>query len=416
MKLRPVKLRVRKQHLPNPRRLLTPILFLTAALAAELADELVDGATGAAWPSLRSDLALNYVQVGLLLGIPAVFGNLLELVLGFLSDAGYRRQLILGGGLCFVAALLLVATASGFWPLLLALLLFYPASGAFVSLTQAALMDADPARHEQTMARWALAGSVGNLGGPLLVGLSVALGGGWRPVFAGLAALALIALALLWSVRVQLDPVLQSRPGSPVHLPLSAIFRAGWQGVRAALSRGQIRLSMVLLECADLMLDVFRGFVALYFVDAAGATATQAGLAVIVLTGVGLLGDALIVPVLERVSGVAYVRLSAVGVAVTFAAFLLLPQLGVKLALVGVLGLLTSGWYAVLQARLYTLLPGQSGTVMALGSVSAVLAGVVPIVLGVLAQRFGVQAALWTLLLGPVALMLGLPRMQLRRT
>ncbi|MDB5046273.1 MAG: major facilitator superfamily 1 [Deinococcus sp.] len=410
-----MNLRALKLRFSRPRRLLTPALFLLAALAAELVDELVDGATGAAWPPLRSDLSLNYVQVGLLLGIPAVFANLLEPVLGFLSDAGYRRHLILGGGLCFAAALLLVATASGFWPLLLALLLFYPASGAFVSLTQAALMDADPARHEQNMARWALAGSVGNLGGPLLVSLSVVLGGGWRQVFAGLAGLALAALVLLWSVRAQLDPVMQLRPDAPVRLPVSATFRAGWQGLRAALSRGQIRLSMLLLECADLMLDVFRGFVALYFVDAVGVSAAQAGLAVIVLTGVGLLGDVLIVPVLERVSGVAYVRLSAVGVALAFAAFLLLPQLGLKLALLGVLGLLTSGWYAVLQARLYTLLPAQSGTVMALGSVSAVLAGLVPIVLGTLAQRFGVQAALWVLLLGPLALVLGLPRVALKR-
>jgi FSR family fosmidomycin resistance protein-like MFS transporter len=69
----------------------------------------------------------------------------------------------------------------------------------------------------------------------------------------------------------------------------------------------------------------------------------------------------------------------------------------------------------VLQARLYTLLPAQSGTVMALGSVSAVLAGLVPIVLGGLAQRFGVQVALWALLLGPLALLLGLPRASLKR-
>ncbi|MFB9994315.1 sugar MFS transporter [Deinococcus oregonensis] len=411
-----MKLRVPNFQAIPPRRLLTPALFLVAALAAELVDELVDGATGASWPSLRSDLALNYVQVGLLLGIPAVFANLLEPALGFLADAGRRRLLILGGGVCFAAALLFVATASGFWPLLLALLLFYPASGAFVSLTQAALMDADPTRQEQNMARWALAGSVGNLGGPLLVGLSVTLGGGWRPVFAGLAGLTLVALALLWRVGSPLDPPARA-PASEVADPssFSSPLWTGWKGLRAALSRGQIRLSLLLLECADLMLDVFRGFVALYFADAVGASAAQAGLAVIVLTGVGLLGDVLIVPVLERVSGVAYVRLSAVGVALAFAAFLLVSPVGVKLVLLGVLGLLTSGWYAVLQARLYTLLPAQSGTVMALGSVSAVLAGLVPIILGGLAQRFGVQAALWVLLVGPLTLVLGLPRVALKR-
>ena len=69
-------------------------------------------------------------------------------------------MLVLGGGVVFAASLALFAGAGGFWPLLLALVLFYPASGAFVSLTQAALMDAEPGRREQNMARWALAGSV----------------------------------------------------------------------------------------------------------------------------------------------------------------------------------------------------------------------------------------------------------------
>jgi hypothetical protein len=47
---------------------------------------------------------------------------------------------------------------------------------------------------------------------------------------------------------------------------------------------------LVLLEFSDLMLDVFYGFLALYFVDVAGFTNTSAVLAVPVWTGVGLLG------------------------------------------------------------------------------------------------------------------------------
>ncbi|MCV4821088.1 MFS transporter, partial [Escherichia coli] len=77
------------------------------------------------------------------------------------------------------------------WVLLLGWLVFYAASGAFVNLMQATLMDHDPPRREQNMARWALAGSLGNVLGPLLVGAAVALGLGWRPVFLGLALLTL---------------------------------------------------------------------------------------------------------------------------------------------------------------------------------------------------------------------------------
>jgi len=63
-------------------------------------------------------------------------------------------------------ALLLISFSHNFPLLLTAFVLFYPASGAFVSLSQATLMDIEPTRHQQNMARWALAGSVGNVIAP----------------------------------------------------------------------------------------------------------------------------------------------------------------------------------------------------------------------------------------------------------
>src|ERR687885_620295 len=61
-----------------------------------------------------------------------------------------------------------------------------PASGAFVGLSQTALADLEPERHEQAMARWTLAGSVGVAAGPLLLAGVVAAGGGWRACFLAL--------------------------------------------------------------------------------------------------------------------------------------------------------------------------------------------------------------------------------------
>lgn len=388
-------------HRPLPRPLNFAAVFLAAALTVELLDELVDGATGAAWPLVRQDLSLSYVELGLLLGLPGILVNLVEPFLGLLADLGYRRALILGGGVLFAASLALFAVAGGFWPLLAALVLFYPASGAFVSLTQAALMDAEPARREQNMARWALAGSVGNVVGPLLIGLAVTLGLGWRAVFALLAVSTVVAL-----IGVRKSPSLSQEAPTGEKLD----WRDAARGVVAALRRGEVRASLALLECANLTGDVFRSFVALYFVDAVGATPAAAGLAVAVLTGVGLVGDVLVLPLLERVPGVRYLRASAWMTAIVFPAFLLIPHLGAKLALLGLLGMLNSGWYAVLQARLYASLPERSGTVMALGSVAGMVSGAVLLGLGAIAQHFGVEAALWLLLAGPLALLVGLPR------
>ena len=91
-----------------------PVLVL---LTIEFLDEFIYGAREAAWPLISSDLALNYTQVGLLLSLPNVIGNLVELSIGVLADVWKRRALIVGGGIAFSAALLLVAYSMDF-PLL----------------------------------------------------------------------------------------------------------------------------------------------------------------------------------------------------------------------------------------------------------------------------------------------------------
>ena len=118
---------------------------LVAALLIEALDELVDGTKDAAFPLIRADLHLSYPQVGLLIAVPLLVGGLIELPLGVLAGYGARRnQLVLAGGVLFAASLGVVAFAGSFGVLLAGLVAFFPASGAFVSLTQAALMDADP--------------------------------------------------------------------------------------------------------------------------------------------------------------------------------------------------------------------------------------------------------------------------------
>jgi hypothetical protein len=139
---------------------------LAVALAIELADELADGAKGAALPLIRHGLGLSYAQVGLLASVPLLAGGVLELPLGILASGPRRRRLaVLGGGLVFILSLAAVAGARSFAVLLCAFTVFFPASGAFVSLTQAELMDAWPARQAAIMARWDLAGSAGAVAG-----------------------------------------------------------------------------------------------------------------------------------------------------------------------------------------------------------------------------------------------------------
>src|SRR5215469_14453288 len=212
---------------------------LLAALAVELVDELVDGTKSAMLPLIRHDLALNYVQVGLLTAIPLIVGSLLELPMGVLSGSGgRRRRFILCGGLVFIAAVLAAGLAHSFAVLVIALTAFFPASGAFVSLTQAALMDSAPERQAQHMARWTLAGSAGAVAGPLLAAAVLAAGGTWRLAFvivAMAAAATWVAVAVTGRLRQRQSPNRGREPAAPDSAP-DRDAEQGWPGWRPAFA------------------------------------------------------------------------------------------------------------------------------------------------------------------------------------
>ncbi|MCX7669776.1 MAG: MFS transporter, partial [Anaerolineae bacterium] len=334
---------------------------MIALLLIEFLDELVFGAREAAWPLIRNDLGLTYAQVGLLLSGPALVSNLLEPLFGVLGDVWRRRALVLAGGAAFGGSLLLTASSRHFAFLLASFACLYPASGAFVGLSQATLMDLAPTRREQNMARWTFAGSLGVVAGPLALAAVVGVGLGWRELFVGFALLTAGVLAAAWRVP-HAAPAVASTDPVPFDWKLVV---AGLRAALEALRRRAVWRWLILLECSDLLLDILLGFLALYLVDAAAATVEQAALAVAVWTGVGLLGDLLLIPLLERVRGVDYLRVSAGLELILFPAFLLTPSFVGKVVLLGLLGFCNAGWYAILQAGLYASLPGRSGTALA---------------------------------------------------
>jgi MFS transporter, FSR family, fosmidomycin resistance protein len=351
----------------------------------------------AAWPLVRADLGLSYAQVGLLLGLPGVLAAVVEPGFGVLADAGWRRMLLLGGGLAYAAGLALVAAAGGFIALLAAFALLYPASGAFVGLSQAALVDLDPDRGERRMAAWTLAGGVGAVGGPLLLAAAVAAGAGWRAPTAGLAVAAVALVALVWPL-----PPRPATDGDGVG--------PGLRRALAALRDREVLRWLLLLQLAELVEDVLLGFLALYLVDAAGASPGRAGLAVAVWTGAGLAGDALLLPLLGRVDGLRWLRASAATVSLLLPGFLLLPDPGAKLVLLALLGVARAGWYAVPKARLFATLPGRSGTALAVYNLASLVGALLPLGMGLLAARVGLGAALWATLLAPASVLLLVPR------
>ena len=381
-----------------------PMLFILTLYSVELLDELIYGVESAALPLIRDDLALNYVQVGLLLTLPRLVGNVLDPVIGLLGDAWKRKALIVGGALAAALAMALVAAGYTFPALVVGFCLSYPASTAYVSLSQATLMDLNPGRHDQTMARWTVLGAVGQFAGPALVAGALAINFGWRGLYLGLALLAGLVGFIFWGQKFN-----GGRAAEADELPTQSVFASLRELPQIIRTSGILRW-LILLELGDLMLDVFFNFCALYFTDVVRVSPALASVAVSVLTLAGIVGDVLLIPLLEKVDGLRLIRFTSLVVLVVYAAFLLVPGVWPKFVLLAVLGPLRSGWYQVLQGRAYSSMPGKSGTVIAITSIGGLIATSFPLILGAVAEWAGLAWAMALLAVAPIALIVGLPR------
>ncbi len=388
--------------------------------AIELLDELIYGLYGATLPLLKNDLALNYVQVGLLSTIPGLVSIALEPFIGILGDTRFRRALVRGGIIATTFGLALVAFGQTYAILLVAFCILYVASGAYVNLAQATLMDmnlrADESRrqrkaeppngrldssNEQTMARWVLLGGIGAAIAPILVTIAFGIGYGWREMYLAFAGAAGVYIALVWRIAFN------SHDGAEEeHIAPRALIRDFFRAFR----NSELIRFVLLTELADLMLDKLYEVTGLYFHDVVGVDFTQAALASAIFTIVGLVGSIVLIPLLERVNGIRILRMSSVIVIVFYVAFLLVPFVWAKYALIALVSFSTAGWFAILRGRTFSALPGQSGMVVAITAFANLSILLTPTILGAVADAFGLQSAMWLLLIGPVALLIGLPR------
>jgi FSR family fosmidomycin resistance protein-like MFS transporter len=236
-------------------------------LLIEFFDELHYGVEGSELPAIRMDFGLTYGQIGLLLGLPHFVGSLIEPLIMLLGDTRLRKGLMIGGGLALFLLLGSIARATTFPVLLAAMFINYPASGAFVSLAQASLIDMNPGRQSRAMARWTVAGSLGNLLGPLIIAAGFSLEWGWRWAFMALSLLALVLVVFITIFKMnnvnRSARITQTPPTPATGLKLTP------HHLRGAVSNRLLLRWVGLLQISDLLLDVFTGYAVLYFSDVA---------------------------------------------------------------------------------------------------------------------------------------------------
>lgn len=368
-------------------------LLVAVFLCIELLDEIVDGLSSAAWPLIREDLDLNYIELGLLFSIPNFVAYVVEPPIGLLGDAWRRFALIALGGLTYATSMVMFAGATNFHWMLAAMALMYPASGTFVSLSQSSMMDVMPDDRERGMVIWTVAGSIGVAAGPLLLAGAIALGATWRDAYLLVGAVAFVLTAALWLTR-------PPQAARKQRAPFGEVARSAWTAVREP----NVLRWLGLLAAADLLLEVFVGFLALYFVDSVGGSVAVGALAVTIWTVAALSGEASLIALLRRFDGLAIVRRSAVVVTLLLIVFLLIEGATPKLVLLGFIGLFSAGWYSIMKAQYFDTMADRTGVAMAVSAAIIPIQGALPAAVGFVAEYWGLQTALWIVLLAPLAI------------
>lgn len=387
--------RLRRAFAASRASLLTTTLF-----SFGLFDEIVAGLPVAGLPLIRSQFGLSYAQIGLLFTIGQCSAVLLEPVINLLSERSSKRFWILGGLLCMTVSYLLAGNTVNYIILLLAFVINGPAANAAIGLAQAILIDRYAQESTRTMTRWTLLSSIGDLLAPLSVTMIASLHMGWN-------ALCWLASAIWLGITLVIAPQRFPHP----HLreetdnePRERILAS----LKEAL-RDPVLLRWVILSLLPTMVDeVFLSFATLYLRDVIHADVIATGLALTLQMCGAMLG----LLMLDRFTLYRHVsprRLLAIMAFVAFVSmltFLTAQAFWLSCLALFVVGLSTSGWYPLAKAQAYAQRPGRAGLIRAVISLGAPLEVALPASIGLVAQRFGLRAAIGILALAPALVLL----------
>lgn len=379
-------------------------LWRATLLATALLDEATIGFLVVALPLVRDAFHLSYEQVGLLFTVGSISSLIFEPVIALLSDRGSKRWPILLGMLACVAGFALAGLAAGYLLLLLAFVLLYPALGAAVTLSQAALVDVRPEAASQTLARWTLLSGVGDVLAPLLVSAALATGRDWR-------SLCLLAAAIWLAAAVVTGP--QRFPATAA-APTDSEGDEPPAGTLAALRdalRDRLLLRWVVIVILATALDeIYLGFAALYLRDQLHLSISGVSLALFAFLAGGVISLVVLDRVVQRVRSERLLPGLMLIVLVGVGGLLLAPNGAWAAVALFVTGMAASAWYPIAKAAAYSTRPGRSGSVLAVVNLGQPFEIALPAVVGFLAGRFGLPAAIACLGLAPVAVLILAPR------
>jgi MFS family permease len=366
-------------------------------LAVGLTDELWSGVAVVAAPEVERHHAVDHSGYALtVFTLPILLSAVLEALVALSSHKLPRRR-VLGAALCVLAvSLLICATAATPWALAAGLSVAGAASGAACAAAEAELVTQNPGALDRVMARWMVFGGIGDVLAPVLVALSLALGGSYRVGFA--IVLIWVGLQGLNYLRTPARPAATEEVEEEETVPLR---------VALALSLRNTRLWLWLLGTAlcTLLDELVAALSALRMRNDLGASDAQAALALTAFSGGVVLGAFLTERFVERLGYRRILIGSTLVCLLALTSTLLAPSVVWMTISLFALGLSAAAQYPLLLARAYESAPGRAAIVGAMTEAFVVMDLALPLLIGALADVQGLQVALACLGLQPVGVL-----------
>jgi MFS family permease len=368
---------------------------MLALLFVDFIDEFASGIPTVGFPGIQSEFELTYTTVAFLVFTGPIFvGWILEPPIFLLADR-YPKKWFVCGGLFAMGAIDLIIGLSGTFAVVAgALLLLYTASGAGVSLSQATLMDTYPEERERLMTRWVFMGATGDLAAPALFWLLAVFALGWREAFVIAGVLIVVYALLLSRQRFEAPP---AREGDRSEL-------GTWAALRLAFRDRKLLMWLFGSWLCSLMDELLVAFAALHMRDNLGADAETRSVILMALMLGSMAGLVVLDRLLRRFEPLKLLIAACLGTAVSYVAWLSAGSVIASGFWIFATGLFAGTLYPLAKAQAYRALPGRSGMLNAMAHVFTPLDIVIPLALGLVADRFGLPAALAVLLLQPIGL------------
>jgi len=379
-------------------------------------------------PDIERSLGLSHTATAVVLFlVPGVVQLVLDPVWMLLLERLGRPALIRGGLAVMAASSLVAAAAPGPVTLAAALSIWGVATGAATSSSELTLIDRGPDHRARTMARWTLLAMVGDFAAPMLLGaLAVIAPGpqGWRIAFAIVGA-----LLAVWTLAAARSPLPAgaveagedeprdatrggvNRPVLPGDPPEGG-HRAGrpgiepplWRAAREAL-RDRVLIAWLFGTALCHLLDeILIVFASIHVRDALGASpAAQSAMVGAFIAG-GALGLVGLDRLLARHGEHRLVIAAGVLCAALFAGWLAAPSAWLAVVLMIPVGATAAPLYPLASALAYARCPGRSSVVLVTSHLFTPITLALPWLLGWVADRAGVLAALALLAAQPVGL------------